>query len=376
MAAPLVTVLMTVYNGGEYLRSSVHSVLNQTYKDFEFLIVNDCSTDNSLDIIKSFNDKRIIIHHNEKNMGQTKSLNVGLRLAKGKYVARMDADDMAFPLWIEKTLNYILKNPEYAAVSSYAVLIDSFGNPYKIFKTPNNFQEIIINIFFAKVINHVGAIINKEVIMEIGGYNEKFMASQDFELWSSLIKAGYKIVSIPEVLVSIRIHENSFGFITESKKGPSEVAEIIARTVNKLTNLTLSYDDAIKLRLFYRFPHQMTISEFKWAHFMYKEIFDNLKAIYKLNPRLLKTILKKPMLGAFCKRALYEIENNKPNAARSVIYDYNRYYGCHIMTSMILLLSFFGNGLIKRILYIYTKCEEKYTKIRYLSTSKKNGVKS
>ena len=81
--SPFVTVLMTVYNGGKYLKSSIKSIVNQTYKDFEFLIVNNCSTDNSLDIIESFNDSRIVIHNNENNFGQTKALNIGLSFAKG-----------------------------------------------------------------------------------------------------------------------------------------------------------------------------------------------------------------------------------------------------------------------------------------------------
>src|SRR3990170_4187453 len=118
---PLVTVLMAVYNGGRYLKSSIESVLNQTFRDFEFLIINDCSTDDSVKMIESFNDERIIIHHNENNIGQTKSLNVGLKLARGKYIARMDADDMAFPTWVEELVNYFEKNPKYAVIGAAAV---------------------------------------------------------------------------------------------------------------------------------------------------------------------------------------------------------------------------------------------------------------
>ena len=146
---PLVTVLMTVYNGGEYLKTSVRSILNQTFKDFEFLIVNDFSTDDSVDIIKLFNDGRIVIYNNEKNIGQTKSLNVGLNLAKGKYVARMDADDMAFPLWLDKSLDYIRKHPEYAAVGSAAIVMNESGRMKKALKTPTNFAEVIFHIFLA-----------------------------------------------------------------------------------------------------------------------------------------------------------------------------------------------------------------------------------
>ena len=94
MTRPLVTVLMALYNGGGYLKQTVKSVLDQTYSDFEFLIVNDCSTDDSLKVIGSFNDPRIKVYTNEKNMGQTPSLNRGVQLAKGEYFARMDGDDL------------------------------------------------------------------------------------------------------------------------------------------------------------------------------------------------------------------------------------------------------------------------------------------
>ena len=355
---PLITVLMAVYNGGKYLKSSVQSVLNQTYKDFEFLIINDCSTDDSVKIIESFNDKRIIVYNNEKNIGQTKSLNVGLKLARGKYVARMDADDMAFPMWLDKLVKYILEHPEYVAVSSYAAVIDGLGNPQRILKTSINFQQIIVSLFFAKVMNHVGAVIKKEAIIEKGGYNENFITSQDYELWSSLIRTNYKVTNIPEVLVSIRVHKNSVGFIEESRKALLEVAEIITRTVNKMTNLTISCDEAIKLRLFYRFPSQLTIDEFKWAQSMYKKIFDNLKDEFKLDPKLLIIMLKKKLLRPICMFAIHAIENNKPNIVREVINNYNRHYDYHILPGMIFLLSYFRNDMIKKILYFYTKYAE------------------
>ncbi len=279
---PLVTVLMPVYNGGEYLRLSIESILRQTYRDFEFLIINDCSTDNSLKIIEAFNDKRIIIYNNENNLGQTKSLNVGLKLAKGKYIARMDADDMAFSMWLDKLVKYILEHPEYVAVSSYAAVIDGLGNPQKILKTPNNFQEVIVNLFFGKAMNHVGALLNKEIILKIGGYNEDFSVAQDYELWSSLIRMGYQIINIPDILVSVRVHENSFGFMEETKKGLQDTSETVTRTVNTLTSLKITRDEAVKMRLFYRFPSSLTSNDFKWVQKMYENIFDNLKDKFNL----------------------------------------------------------------------------------------------
>lgn len=360
---PLVTVLMTVYNGGEYLKSSVQSVLNQTFKDFEFLVVNDCSNDDSVKTIESFKDDRIVIYNNERNIGQTKSLNVGLNLARGKYIARMDADDMAFPSWLDKSVDYIRRHPEYAAVGSYAVVIDGLGNPQKIHKTPINFHQIIVGLFFAKVMNHVGAVIKKEAIIEKGGYNENFSAAQDYELWSSLIRMGYQIINIPDILVSIRVHENSFGFMEETKKGLQDAAETITRNVNTLTSLKITRDEAVKIRLFYRFPSYLTNNDFKWVQNMYEKIFDNLKDKFKLNSKLLRMRLKSQMLRPYCIRAVHEIEGNKLSTAREIIKDYFRSYGFHIMPFCLYLVTYTGSGIAKKIPLIYEESLKIATKL-------------
>jgi len=121
---PHITVLMALYNGGEYLHRSIKSILDQTYKNFELLIVNDCSTDDSVKVIESFNDPRVRIHHNQENIGQTKSLNVGLNLAQGEWIARMDADDFALNHWLAKQMSFVRNHPDYAVVSVDAIVID------------------------------------------------------------------------------------------------------------------------------------------------------------------------------------------------------------------------------------------------------------
>ena len=161
---PLVTVLMPVYNGGEYLKLSIKSILAQTYRDFEFLIINDCSTDNSMEIIRSYRDSRIVVHTNAINMGQTKSLNVGIRLAKGKYIARMDADDMAFPSWLKKLVNYIENHPENIAVGTAAIVIDSVGKTKELRRMPTSFSAILFRIFYAPPMNHVSVLFNRNLI--------------------------------------------------------------------------------------------------------------------------------------------------------------------------------------------------------------------
>src|SRR5690242_18796895 len=139
----MVTVLMTVYNGSKYLRPSLEAILNQTFKDFEFLIINDCSTDDSLEIIRSYNDPRIVIYNNEKNLGQTRSLNVGLEKAKAKYIARMDADDLAYPRWLEEQYQYITSH-DVSVVTTKAAVIDTQGRLKRILNSPDTFEEMLL----------------------------------------------------------------------------------------------------------------------------------------------------------------------------------------------------------------------------------------
>src|SRR3989338_1996302 len=167
---PHITVLMALYNGGEYLRQTVQSVLDQTYDHFEFLIVNDCSTDDSLKIIGSFQDKRIRIHNNVKNLGQTPSLNIGVKLAKGDYFARIDGDDVALPQWLQAQVDAIEKYPDHSVISSYAVAIDEENRIKKVYNPPLNRTDIILRSLIAPPIHHVGSILKRKDIIEIGGY--------------------------------------------------------------------------------------------------------------------------------------------------------------------------------------------------------------
>ncbi len=124
---PKVSVIMSVYNGDKYLREAIESILNQTFTDFEFIIVNDGSTDNSLEIIESYDDERIKTINNKKNIGLTKSLNKALKFAKGKYIARQDADDVSLPNRFEKQVEYLDSHPEVALVGTSVYLIDENG---------------------------------------------------------------------------------------------------------------------------------------------------------------------------------------------------------------------------------------------------------
>ena len=140
---PLVTVLMSVYNGEKYLERAIKSILNQTFKDFEFLIINDGSTDNSVKIIQSFNDLRLRLIHNESNIGLIKTLNKGLKLSNGKYIARMDCDDISLPKRLSIQASFMEKYPEIGVCGSWVKII-GLGKKFinKYFKNTKKRERI------------------------------------------------------------------------------------------------------------------------------------------------------------------------------------------------------------------------------------------
>lgn len=140
--SPKVSVVMSVYNGEKYLPETIDSILNQTFKDFEFIIINDGSTDKTAKILTSYDDPRIRIF-NQENMGLTKSLNRAISLAKGEYIARMDADDISYPERLKKQVDYLNKNPDIGLVGSKYIRIDKRGRKIDEINVPIGTDNIL-----------------------------------------------------------------------------------------------------------------------------------------------------------------------------------------------------------------------------------------
>jgi glycosyltransferase involved in cell wall biosynthesis len=363
ITSPLVTVLMTVYNGAEYLKTSVSSIITQTFKDFEFLIVNDYSTDDSVKIIESFNDRRIVIHNNERNLGQTKSLNIGLKLAAGKYVARMDADDVAFPLWLEKMVKYMSEHPGYAAISPAVILIDSAGKTKKIRRVPISFHEVIFRLFFDSPMNHVSVLMDKDLVREHGGYDINFKITQDYELWSSLIRSNYKITNVSDILMSCRVHSRSTLYVEADKRVLEEMPETILRNINFFTDLKLTYDDTVGIcKLFYQ-TSGMSQEEFERAEADILSIYANMKEEFNFPPEFIKSKIRTLMLKPYCVLAISEIQDNKIKPARKIALKYCRKYSFRLIPFLIYLSTFFGREISGKLPLVYEKWLELTTKV-------------
>lgn len=192
---------MSVYNSEKSLKRAVDSILNQTFSDFEFIIIDDCSTDNSWNILQEYEkqDKRVRIFRNEKNLGLAENLNKGLKLSKADIVARMDSDDYSHPKRLEKQYSFLLKKPNVDILGTGINLIvnDKCIKPYFY---PTNHIEIIKLMQKMSPLAHPTVMYKKDVILSVGGYNKNLKRTEDYDLWLRL-KDKVNFANLDEVLL-------------------------------------------------------------------------------------------------------------------------------------------------------------------------------
>lgn len=204
---PKISVLMPVYNTEEiFLKDAIESILNQTFTDFEFLIINDGSTNNSEGVILSYNDERIKYIKNEQNLGLIKTLNKGLDLANGEYIARMDSDDISLPERFEKQVKFLDENPEIGILGTWCEWFPK-QRVMKSFTENEKIKECLL--IMHNEIGHPTVMIRKSLKDKFNiRYDENALYVEDYALWLSLIdKVGF--ANIPEVLLKYRRHSNS-----------------------------------------------------------------------------------------------------------------------------------------------------------------------
>ena len=202
---PKISVLMSVYNGEQYLHEAINSILNQTFADFEFIIVDDGSNDSSHTIIKSYDDKRIKYIKNEVNIGLSKSLNIAISLAKGKYIARMDADDLSYPERFAKQINFLDSNHD---ITICGTQMNELGKIYQVSNFPLTHNEMCIALLSGNPLAHPSVMWRKEDFDKKDfKYNEAYKTTQDYELWSRVL---YKLkgANLNESLLHYRAHDN------------------------------------------------------------------------------------------------------------------------------------------------------------------------
>ena len=224
-----ITVLMTVYNGERHLSAAVESILRQTFRDFEFLVVDDASTDRSLDVLKSYalRDSRLRILENSSNKGQTACLNQGLREARGKWIARQDADDLSLPTRLESHWNGIRANPDLVLTGVNGWIIDESSCCTGMIHVPLEDSGIRWSMPWRNPFIHTGVMFRAGE----GFYDEDFRICQDWELWSRLAERG-RMLNIPERLIAYRHSPSSLSHSSQEKT-ESETREIVSRIWRK-----------------------------------------------------------------------------------------------------------------------------------------------
>lgn len=229
----MISVIMSTLNTSEdMLKSSIDSILNQTYKDFEFLIMVDGGKDDEY-IKNNYNDDRIKIFKHQESKGLTKSLNELINLSKGKYIMRMDSDDISLPKRFEKQIKYMEKNQDVVLCSTYAKKI---GNAKGYICNVFNDKELKCSLLFETSLVHPSVCIRRSVLIDNNIlYDEKYIYSQDFDMWSRLSDYG-RVHIIPKVLLKYRIHNKQISTdkIQQQRKYFKEILTNILKTKTNL----------------------------------------------------------------------------------------------------------------------------------------------
>lgn len=272
--SPIISVILPVYNCEKYVYEAVQSILNQTYTDFELLIIDDCSTDQTVSIIKSFSDARIHLIIKEKNSGYTDSLNYAITIAKGKYIARMDGDDISLPNRFQKQIEAMNANEEVILCGTGIQIIDSD----RILKHPVHHDDIKVKLCFSNTFFHPTVMFRKEAFADLN-YNREFEPAEDYDLWTRLVFKG-KLMNIDQVLLNYRVHPNQISnYKNEVQKNASAIAQLRMFQV-------LIEDEKIDLPLFkkaFKWHDVSSIHDFKSVMKLYQKIqFQNNKLkVYK-----------------------------------------------------------------------------------------------
>ncbi len=234
-----ISVITITYNRSQYLKEAIESVLEQSFRDFELLIIDDASTDNTAELVKEYlnRDSRVKYFRNERNLGIGKSRNIGLQKAAGKYIAVLDSDDV----WhdfdkLKKQYNFLEQNldSDYVLVGGGVVVISEKGDEIERYLEPFADKEIRQHILLENPFAHSAVLFLKEAALRVGGYDENLKIGEDYDLWLKIGKEK-KFINLADYLIKYRLHSgNVCGFV--SYEGAKLAKQIIQRYKNDYPN--------------------------------------------------------------------------------------------------------------------------------------------
>lgn len=295
---PAISVVMSVYNSEKYLAEAIESILNQTFTDFEFIIINDGSTDSSLAIIESYmaKDERVVLISRE-NKGLPASLNEGIAIAKGKYIARMDADDISLPERFQKQYDFMESNPKVGVCGTKAYLFKEIPSKKHIIGHPVDHQSLIVRLLFSVCFIHPTVLMRKRVLDKVDYiYNTSFKNSQDYELWARLMDKT-QFYNLQEPLLYYRDAEE--GITSKvNNDGLNHRYPLVTQVQRKqLERLGLQIDD------------EESIMHFRLG--LNAEMPALVESAHHVKSYLQKLILANRKLGIFCPKKLYAFLSRK-----------------------------------------------------------------
>ena len=310
---PKISVIMSAYNAEKYIKEAIDSILNQTFKDFEFIIIDDGSSDSTKNIILSYKDSRIRFIENKSNIGLTKSLNKGLKVAKGEYIARVDVDDPSMLERFEKQVGFLDIHKNTAVVGSWIQVINEESGKTHVLKNSCNPAIIKWTHIFKNQIAHSSAFFRKKIVEEVGYYKEEYRHAQDFDLWFR-ISRKYKMANIPEPLIKYRIHAKSISRTPKTYKIQKRlVFDVLFNNISYYIDLSKG-----DFKIFVNAVKWAKISSFKdliKARRIYKDLFNSYIKKENLGKKDIRKILpdykkkQEAMLGWYVKCRFPKIYN-------------------------------------------------------------------
>lgn len=234
---PAISVILPVFNAAEYLRASIDSILGQTYPDFELIVINDGSTDNSAGIIASYSDSRLISLSNTVNSGLVHSLNYGLSQATGKYIARMDADDIAFPDRLKIQFDFLEKNQSYGMCGTFYEIIDHQGKKIHKVELPQADKDLKTYLNFGNCFCH-STIMFRASLLTRFQYEEQYFLIEDYKLWYHFSRIS-QVAIIPAYTLQYRVHSNNIS----TRKRDQMLALLQEMNKTILHSLNIAFSD-------------------------------------------------------------------------------------------------------------------------------------
>jgi glycosyltransferase involved in cell wall biosynthesis len=320
MKSPQISVLMSAYNDEFFIKDAVQSILDQTFEDFEFIIINDGSTDGTTEYLNSLTDPRLKIIH-QANCGLTQSLQKGLKLAKGQYIARLDSDDIAEATRLQKQYEYMEINNNVGFVGCGYRLFNKPGVHDKKYLPPYNNEELKWTLLFKNVIPHTCAFMRSRILAKIGGYDVTVSYAQDYELYTRLCRVS-NVASIDRVLVDVRWDDRDGISAIQNNHQAESISKSSCKHIEWLLGVKIHTQDRKNLiALDTGRPIEIARNEFFRTVFLYKRLAkyfnrrfydDEVKLLYYRNTktrqvtsRLIQVVFSKHQLLPFQRTLLF-----------------------------------------------------------------------